>query len=170
MTGLELVRYDGAEPVGVVNPDTGEVVGTERPVALVGVAEWVGDLAAARLAIQEWEAAARAAKRLIDSLIVPELDRAAAWTRITPQGLKVSARSPAPVDEYVPEDLRFVLDVLVQEGVITTEARDAAVVVEHRFRVSARGVAAVLKVPGVAERVADCAIRVEPSRPVKVTR
>lgn len=146
----------------VISPRTGEVIEISAPTeALAG---WLLD-------VREHEGALREAKRVVSEEVVSRLDAQARWTEHLPGGLKVSAPSPAPATEYDELALREALYVLVDEGVLSVEAVDRAIVPVVTYKASAAGIRALSKLGGRAQETIQAHSRtVEKRRTVSVGR
>lgn len=162
---LDLIHLDMTE-VQIVNPTTGEskpITATEPEVlALV--------LGMIQASIDDHLRALYEAKRVLGDEAIRRMDRSAKWT-VKARGVEVSAPSPnAGATDWNAEKLDEILGVLVAEGVIDRSAKIAAVWPDTVYKTDKRAIAALLKIPGVAERVAPAKIDNPPSdRKVKVS-
>lgn len=95
------------------------------------------------------------ARRVIGDEVIGRMDARALWT-MQAGGRKLSAPSPAPTVEWDVPLLRKVLAELVEDGVIGEDAADRACEPVVEWRVHARGITALERIPGVAERIALC--------------
>lgn len=162
--GTELdARMELDAPFTIVSPATGEVLALDAPTE--DLAGWLVD-------VRDWEAQARDAKRVVTAEILSRLDRGASWTAHFPDaGIKISGDSPAPVEEWDGAELRTFLLDLVDEGVITVEAVDAAVQTVVTYKPRKAGINALRKLGGRAQEVVDALCRtVERDRRITVTR
>jgi hypothetical protein len=142
---LDLIR-PGDHDLELTDPDTGEVVSladaTDETLAAIlrVVIERTQDL--------------YDKKRWLGSLLIERMDANACWTV---RGQRVKVMAPAPCEERVEWDvsaLAVALDDLVTEGVITREAAARALVQRVEYKALHRGIVAISKIPGVAERIA----------------
>lgn len=93
-------------------------------------------------------------KRWVGGLMIAKMDAGAAWTARA-AGVKVTGKSPqADTIEWDVTALDAILDELVAEGVITAEAKTAAVSQRIELVKHAAGIKALEKLPAVAERIA----------------
>lgn len=132
------VKYAGNGEIShIVDPCDG----TLHPIneaALDVCARWV-------VAVRELEALAKTVKAPVHARIRELLDADKLWTRRVGD-VVLSAPSPDAVDvEYDAAGLRRDLLRLARRGVITREAVERTVTVERTYKVSARGVSALLR-------------------------
>lgn len=136
----------------VVVPGTGEAIALNAPSEA---------LAQALDEVRELERELRVAKQAVGAELLRRMDTQAKWTMRT-DNYEVRGESPAPRTEYDVEQLMEVLDGLVNEGLLSSTAASAATTTTVSYRVSQRGVNALLKLGGeVAARIAACAQEVE---------
>lgn len=126
----------------LMNPATGEVVALDGPTEDLG--QFLADL-------REHESMWREAKKLVTRELVARMDKSASWT-LHVNGLKLSTQSPAPSEEFNGPELREALLDLVDEGVVTIEAVDAAVETVVTYKPRKAGINALRKLGG---RVVD---------------
>lgn len=147
--------------IQLVNPSTGELVELDGPTE--ALAEFLADM-------REHESLCREAKKLVTREVVSRMDRQAAWT-IRAAGLKLSAASPQPTEEFDGPELKEALHALVEEGVISIEAVDAAVETVVTYKPRKAGIVALRKLGGRVAEVVDAHSReVEKERYVSVSR
>jgi hypothetical protein len=155
----------------LAHPLTGEVIDLVK-ASDEDLAGFLDGLDSDRNVIQE-------AKRIVAAEAIRRMDRNVEWTlRAGPYQL--STRSPEATTRYGPKQkrewydgmgLRSDLLALVDEGVLTIEAVDAACEVEVICRVKTGGVNKLLKLGGeVAQVVQRHAYPEEPSRYVSVKK
>lgn len=140
----------------VRNPVTGEVVPLDDVAAL---ADW-------KIALKEHRDALTEAQRVVDELLLADMDRNASWTINRPGG---SVRSTSPSrgvakDQWDGNRLYTVLSDLVEQEVISAQARDSAVKITTEYAAVAKGVKALLAIPAVAPYVETCRAEVEPKK------
>ena len=113
-------------PVTVVNPRTGEALTLDAPDT---------DLGRYLIDIREFESILREHKRLVNRELLSRLDHARKWTRTLP-GMKLTAPSSRPPEEWDGAELRERLLEFVDRGELSVEAVDAAVevVVSHKVK------------------------------------
>ena len=149
------------QPITVVSPRTGEVLNLDAPTEDLG-----GYLADVR----ETESMLREAKRLVTCELVSRFDQAAKWT-VHAGGLKLSAPSPAPTEEFDAPALRDALLELVDQGLLSVEAVDAAVETVVSYKARKGGINALRKLGGkVAETTAAHCTETVKERYVSVGR
>jgi hypothetical protein len=147
--------------IQLVNPSTGEVVELDGPTE--SLAEFLADM-------REHESLCREAKKLVTREVVSRMDKSATWT-LHVAGLKLSAASPAPTEEFDGPELKEALHALVEEGVLSIEAVDAAVETVVSYKPRKAGINALRKLGGrVAEVIAEHCREVEKDRYVSVGR
>ena len=148
-------------PLQVVHPVTGELLTVDHSTE--ALAQYLLD-------VRDLETGLRVDKKAVTTEILRRQDRAASWT--THAGsLKVSGQSPAPMEVFDGLELRNALGLLVDAGVITVEAMDAAVVTEVKYTPRKAGIAALRKLGGEVKKVVDgLAVEREPERRVTVSR
>lgn len=146
---LELIR-----PEGIINPDTGEITALadlETP-ALARVLGFV------QHAIEQNNAALYQAKRVLGGEMIERMDRSAKWTVEAP-GVKIVAPSPnAGTIDWNAEKLDEILSQLVEENIIDRAAKLRAVWPDTVYKTDKRAITALLKIPGVEQRIADARI------------
>lgn len=138
MTDRSLIT-DSAEGPAITDPLLGEMVPLSGDL---------GDLIRCRASLVAMEKLCKDARGLIDARLLDHMDTQAEWT-IRKAGYTISGTSPDVVD-YDLEPLRLALKELVAEGEITKEARDRAIKLEAKLKVSKRGVQALAKTGGKA--------------------
>lgn len=147
--------------VQFANPVTGEVL---------TLAAETGDLGRYLADLREFESVLREHKRIVSRELLARMDRAASWT-FHAGALKLTGQSPAPVREWDGAELRDALLGLVDEGLITVEAVDAAVETVVSFRPRAAGISALRKLGGRVVEVVDSLCREsERERRISVSR
>jgi hypothetical protein len=144
---LDLIR-PGDHDLELTDPDTGEVV---------SLADASSETIAAILRVViERTQDLYDKKRWLGSLLIERMDRDGMWTV---RGRRVKVTAPAPSDERVEWDstaLAAALDDLVAEGVITRDAALRACAQRVEYKALHRGIVALQKIPGVAERIEHC--------------
>jgi hypothetical protein len=146
------------DPV-LVNPQTGEALDLTAPTE---------DLASWFAAVRELELQIRERKQRVTSELLRRMDRGAAWTVRVGQ-FKLTAPSPAPVEEWDGVELRAALLELVDDGTLDIAAVDAAVETVITYKPRKAGITALRKLGGrVAETVNGLAREAEKARYVKV--
>jgi hypothetical protein len=149
-------------PITVVSPRTGEVLTLDA-----GTDQLAGLLAD----FSEHEAVVKESKRYVQDELLRRLDSAAQWTMHVEGGLKISAPSPAPAEEFDELALRESLLQLADDHVIAIEAVDRAVEPQVSYKARKAGVNALRKLGGrVAETVDAHARSAEHKRYVRVER
>lgn len=144
---------------GVVHPDTGEIITPESPPEKLGA--FIAD-------IRSHESEIRELKQVASRWLIAQMDKAASWTLTVP-GLKLSAPSPQPVEEFDGPALREALLDLVDEGVLSIEAVDKAVETVVKYEPRKSGINALRKRGGRVAAVVDAHAReVEKARYVSV--
>lgn len=144
----------------VVSPTTGEVLSPDSPTE---------DLGAVLADLRELEGRLREGKDAVQSELLARFDRAASWTHRVP-GYKLTAPSPAPKEEFDALPLRSELLALVDAGVLSIEAVDAAIETTVTYKARARGISALRKLGGQVESTIDAHTSVvEKRRYVSVT-
>ena len=120
--------------------------------------------------IKDLESRLREMKSLASREVLRRQDREAKWT--TPAGGYVlKGSSPTPTEEWDELALREDLYQLVDNGVITEEAADAAVETVVTYKVRKAGINALRKLGGaVAETVDKHCREVEKTRYISVSR
>lgn len=142
------------------HPLTGELLTLDSPTE---------DLASYMIDLRDFELTLREHKQMVNRELLSRMDRQARWT--LPAGdYKLSAPSPEPSQEFDGAELYDVLCALVEEGEITMDAVNAAVEIQHTYKVRAAGVKALRKLDGVREVIDRHATPVEKARYVKVSR
>lgn len=163
MSSTGLIRPN-EEGVSVIDPDTGEVHALE--VAPSGVIARVLGMIDEALASNI--RSLREAKAELGDELIRRMDKTGEWT-FTSKGVKVTAPSPsAGTESWDAELLDELLDHLVDEEVITREAKLRAVEQRTELVTNLVGVRALLKIPAVAERIAP-ARRVAQPAPRRVS-
>lgn len=141
---LLVLDFDN-QPAAVRDPTTGELVPLDDVAKL---ADW-------KLSLKEHRRALTEAAQIVDAIILADMDRNASWTINRPGG---SVRSTSPSkgvakDQWDGNKLYTILTDLMEEGVITDQARAAAVKITTTYEAIAKGVKALLAIPDVAEYV-----------------
>ena len=146
----------------IVNPRTGEALTLDSDTS--DLAQYLDDIREFRNVLME-------ADRYVSRELIRRLDADAKWTKHVP-GFKVSGPSPAPKEEWDGVDLYTELSLLVDRGVISIEAMNAAVETETVYKPKKAGINALRKLGGEARAVVDrLASSSEPDRNrVTVTR
>lgn len=153
---------ESTRPIQVVSPITGELFELDRPSI---------DLARLLQDVRDAESMLREAKRVVGDELLRRMDQAASWTIRLEGGLTVKSSSPAAVEQFDAPELHDDLMALVDEGVLTVEAADAAVETVVSYKARKVGINALRKLGGrVAEIVNAHARSEEPTRYVSVTR
>ena len=143
------------------NPITGEVLTLASPNADLG--RYLADL-------REFEGRVREYKRAVTDELLARMDRSASWT-VHAEGVKLSGASPQPSEEWDGPALREALLDLVDEGVLSIEAVDAAVETVVSYKPRKAGINALRKLGGrAAELVAEHRREVEKQRYITVSR
>lgn len=123
------------------------------------------------LDVREHESRLRELKQLVGEEVARRCDQAREWTIHCEGGIRLSIPSDAPVAVWDAEALQEILDELVADGTITTDAANRAVQPRIELKVLAAGVNALLKSPAIAERIEECRTLVAPEgRRVSVGR
>lgn len=154
MTGQSVARsdpFDLIRPDGIINPDTGELTALEDipTPALARVLGLVQHHIDANLA------ALYEAKRVLGAEVVARMDRSGEWTVRAP-GVEIKAPSPAAGSVvWSAEKLEEILDRLVEEGILDRAGKQRAITQEIVLKVDKRGIAALMKIPAVAERIIE---------------
>lgn len=144
----------------IVSPSTGEVLAPDSPVEDLG--RFLTD-------VRSHESEVREAKRTVTRWVVARMDSAASWSLHAP-GFKLTAPSPKPTEQFDGPALREALLPLVDEGVLSVEAVDAAVEPVVTYEPRKRGINALRKLGGRVEEIVNAhATPVEKERYVTVT-
>lgn len=139
----------------VANPLTGELL-TIANASDRDLADYLVD-------VRELESSIREHKSLVNRELLARMDRNASWT--LPAGdWKLSAPSPATGEEWDGAGLYAALCDLSDSGVITMDAVNLAVTIEHVYKVRAVGVKALRKLPGVGQVVDRFCTEAEPKQ------
>ena len=142
---LDLI-VPGENDVEIVDPDTGE------QIALADASSET--IAAVLRVITERMRDLGDKKRWLGGVMIERMDASALWT-VRGIRVKVTAKSPqADTVEWDAVALDAILDELVSEGVITADAKAAAVSQRIELVKHAAGIRALEKLPAVAERIA----------------
>jgi hypothetical protein len=108
------------------------------------------------------------AKRMLGREAIARMDKQGNWTMKYP-GVQIVAPSPtAGTEEWDAEELERILAELVEEGVLEREAKLRAVEPHFSLRVDKRGVAQLLKIPAVRDRIAPARRWATPPRKASV--
>lgn len=149
------------QPFTLVNPATGEQFDLDAPTETLG--QFLVD-------VREFELLVREHKKVVQRELLARMDRQAKWTEHV-AGLKLVGSSPAPSDEWDGAELRTTLLELVDAGVLSIEAVDAAVETRVTYHPKKGGVNALRKLGGQVAQVVDQLARpVEKERHVRVSR
>ena len=144
----------------LANPRTGEILTLDSETE--DLAHWLDAVRAL-----EWDI--RTNKRIVSQEIHARMDKAATWTLHLP-GLKVTGQSPAPEETWSGPELREALYDLVERGLISVEAADAAVETVVTYKPRKAGITALRKLGGeVAETVNRLCQQSERERRIHVT-
>lgn len=150
------------KPITVVSPVTGEVL--ELTAHTDALAQYLVD-------VRETELLLREAKKLVSREIASRLDRIATWTLRLEGGLMVKTQSPQPTEEWDALAARSELLELVDEGVLSVEAVDAAFEPVVTYKPKKAGINKLRKLGGrVAEILSAHSHEVEKERYVTVSR
>lgn len=144
---LDLIR-PGDHDLEITDPDSGEVVSLADASSET--------LAAVLRVIIEMKQDLYDKERWLGSHLIERMDRDGLWTV---RGARVKVSAPAPAESKVEWDaaaLTIALDDLVTEGVITRDAASRACEPRVEHRVIHRGIHALMKIPGVADRIKHC--------------
>ena len=148
------------QPIRLVSPITGEILELDSPTDKLG-----GLLAD----IREHESMVKELKSLVNGELLRRMDRAASWT-VYASGMKLSAPSSKPPEEFDGAKLREALLALVDSGDLAIEAVDAAVEVVVDYKVHKSGINALRKREDTRAIVDAYASEVEKPRYVSVSR
>jgi hypothetical protein len=149
------------ESIELLNPSTGEVIPLDASTEQL--AEWLDQT-------KEWEARLRDAKRLAQGELLRRLDANARWTDLVGE-FEIRAPSPSPKVVYDNDELAKTLTDLVAEGLITEEAKDAALELATYWKPKIGGIKKLLKLGGeVKDRVEACGQVESVTRYVSVKR
>ena len=144
----------------IVNPVTGEAFALDAPT---------DTLAQYLVAMKEVRRRVREEETIVQGEILRRLDHDGCWTVHTPHG-KVSAPSPAPVEEWDAGALHSALLELHDQGLLSIEAVNRAIEEEVTFKVRKAGVNALRKLGGRVRETVDAHARIaEPRRYVRVS-
>lgn len=146
--------------VQFANPLTGEVLTLGSPDA---------DLAGYLADLREYESVLKEHKSMVNRELLARMDRSAKWT-IHAGSLKLTAPSPDPGEEWDGAGLYTALCDLADQDLISTEAVNAAVEIQHVYKVKKAGVNALRKLPGVGQLVDRFCEPAEKARYVRVSR
>lgn len=136
---------------GVLDTDTGEVYPTIQEAPTLVLARTLGRV---QHEIDLTLESLYEAKRVLGVEIIERMDKGGEWTVNAP-GVKIIAPSPsAGTEDWDAELLDEILDSLIAEGVLDRNAKLRAVTQRTALHVDKRGVAALLKIPAVADRIA----------------
>lgn len=156
MTDIVLRENDD---VAIVDEQTGEVIALVDASREV-IAQGLRDIELRLNALVDL-------KRVLADALITRMDANASWTTAA-RGVKVTAPRPTRGQwDWDGADLAAILDDLVNEGVITLDAKLAACQPRTEFKVLLRGVDALMAIPGVAERILP-ARREAPEKPRRV--
>lgn len=144
-----------------INPVTGEQLNLGAPDQ---------DLASYLSDIRELESRIKEEKALVNCELLARLDKQRKWTLPLENGLKLSAPSDAPSEEWDGEGLYQALCELADEELISTAAVDAAVEMEQVYKVKRAGIVALRKNARLAETVNRFCTPAERQRYVRVSR
>lgn len=143
------------------NPVTGEVLSLDSPTE---------DLGAYLADIRDLESRIREEKAIVNRELLARLDKQRKWTLPLGNGLKISAPSDEPGEEWDGAQLHEALCDLADDEVITTDAINAAVEIVVEYKVRKAGLNALRKNPRIAELIAPFCRQAERPRYVKVMR
>jgi hypothetical protein len=142
---LVLTYQPDSNRVELVDPDSGEAIALEAAGA---------PLVASVLRVVELELdELRDMKRWLAREMLARMDRSTTWT-VRARGVEVTAPSPAVTYNWDVTKLVPILDQLVEEGVIDREAATRACEPRTEYHVLLRGIDAISRLPGVADRLA----------------
>lgn len=127
-----------------VHPVTGEVIELDQPS---------GDLAGWLEEIRDAESKLRVFKRDLQDAILARMDRDASWT-LREGDFEISGDGPGRVS-YDGDELAEVLAGLVEEGLISAQAAEAACETVTTYKPKARGINALRKLGGSVAEVID---------------
>jgi hypothetical protein len=120
--------------------------------------------------IKEVESRLREFKGEVAAVVIPEFDRQRKWT-VDAGPYKLSAPSDASEEVFDVDALSFALTQLVDDGVISSDAMDAACELVQTWKVKKAGLNALRKSPKLAEVIDGCVSLREPEgRKVRVSR
>lgn len=144
-----------------VNPTTGEVLTLASPDADLG--HYLAD-------IRDLESILREHKKIVTRELLSRMDRSASWT-VYADGVKLSGASPKPTEEFNGPALHEALSALVDEGVLTVEAVDAAVETVVTYEPRKRGINSLRALGGRVKEIVDAhATEVTKDRRITVSR
>lgn len=147
--------------VQFANPLTGEVLCLTSPSLELG--RYLAD-------IREFESVIREHKRMVSRELLARMDKSASWT-MRLEGVTITGQSPAPAEEWDGAELREALLALVDDGLLTIEAVDAAVETVVTFKARKAGISALRKLGGEVAGVVNRLCRSEErERRVTVSR
>lgn len=120
--------------------------------------------------IREFESVIREHKALVNRELLARLDKRRNWTLHLDDGLKLTAPSDEPGEEWDGAGLYNALHDLADQDIIGTDAVNAAVEIEHTYKVKRAGVKSLRKSPTLAQVVDRFCTPAEKPRYVKVSR
>lgn len=129
--------------VQVASPVTGELLTLDAPTE---------DLASLLADIRDFESVLKEQKALVNRELLARLDKNASWTQQAGD-YKLSAPSPATGEEWDGAGLYAALCDLKDSGVISMDAVNLAVEIQHVYKVRKVGVNSLRKLPGVGQVV-----------------
>lgn len=148
--------------VQFANPVTGEVLSLASSENELG--RYLSDL-------REFESVIREHKKMVTRELVARMDRQASWTIHAGEGIKLTSQSPKPEEQFDGAGLRSALLGLVDEGVLSIEAVDAAVELVLSYKAHKKGINALRALGGRAKALVDeHATEVQKERYVSVSR
>lgn len=152
MEGQEVQQY-------IVNPASGELVARDAPT---------NDLGAQLDAVRELEGRLRTFKRAVSDEILGRMDKEGLYTyRLG--GFKITGKAP-PGPKYDGEVLHRELTRLVEQDVITPQARDRAVSIATVYEPHAAGIKALAKLEACAPAIKAAALPNNDARNVSVSK
>lgn len=150
---LDLIQLDMTE-VQIVDPASGE----SKPLHAVETDVLARVLGMVQASIDDHLRALYDAKRVLGDEVIARMDRKASWT-VRAAGVEIIAPSPsAGKIDWNAEKLEEILGVLVEEKLIDREAKLRAVWPDTVYKTDKRAITALLKIPGVEERIAEARI------------
>lgn len=127
------------------------------------------DLAGYLADVRDLESQLREEKAIVNRELLARLDKQAKWT-VHASGLSLSAPSPEPAWEWDGAGLHAALTELADQDIISTDAVNAAVEIEHVYKVRKAGVSALWKIPALRGLIDQFREPKDKARYVKVTR
>lgn len=159
---MSVSRIDREPATTITNPRTGEILTESSPTE---------DLAGCLADLKTYRESIKVAEQLIQGELRARMDKNAKWTEHLPGGLKMSVPSPAPEEVWDGVELHSRLLNLVDEGLLSIAAVQAAVSQEVKYTVRKAGINALRKAGGpAAEIVNELAEEMPKARYVRVER